>query len=68
MIWFFDHAGVTVECPHCRRPFDETVVRLRDEPRLTCLPCDREFRYEGGLARLLLQAATQKVKRRPLLA
>jgi uncharacterized C2H2 Zn-finger protein len=57
----FDHTEVTVRCPHCGSDFKKTVARLRDGRRLYCLQCGEEFDYGGGYARLLVQAASERV-------
>jgi DNA-directed RNA polymerase subunit RPC12/RpoP len=57
----FGATDVTVWCPHCRYKMTEPVERLRANPMVTCLNCGKQFKYEGGGARLFLQSHFERL-------
>ena len=40
----FDAELIVITCPHCHGKFDETISRLKYEPKLSCHYCEEYIR------------------------
>ncbi len=43
----FDSAEVTVTCPKCAHEFQETIGRLKDDPKIPCPGCGVVLNFES---------------------
>lgn len=54
-----DAETITIKCPHCSNNFEETISRLKYEPKLSCPRCERYV----GVNLLELHAMLESVRR-----
>jgi hypothetical protein len=54
-----DPEAITIKCPHCSNKFEETISRLKYEPKLSCPRCKRYV----GVNLLELHAMLESVRR-----
>lgn len=40
----FDSEPIVITCPYCHGKFDETISRLKYEPKLSCHYCEKRIR------------------------
>lgn len=53
-----DSELIMITCPHCDRKFEETIARLKYEPKLSCPGCERYI----GVNLLELHVALESVR------
>ncbi len=54
-----DPETITIKCPHCSNKFEETISRLKYEPKLSCPRCKRYV----GVNLLELHAMLESVRK-----
>lgn len=54
-----DSEAITIKCPHCSVSYEETICRLKYEPRIFCPDCGRAI----GVNLLELYAALDSVQK-----
>ena len=54
-----DQEKITIKCPHCSNKFEETILRLKYEPKLSCPHCKQHI----GVNLLELHTILESVRR-----
>ena len=55
-----DELTQTFPCPYCSHEFTESLIRLMDDPAITCPACGKRFKHDISES---MQEATDKLER-----